>query len=45
MKTTPEHKSRRVYAKPAVIFEAKLEAQAGSPLGLPDPLGDLTNPQ
>jgi hypothetical protein len=45
MKATPEHKPRRAYTKPAVIYEAKLEAQAGSPLGLPDLLDDLTNPQ
>lgn len=30
-----------VYEAPAIIFEATLEARAGSPLGLPDPL-DLT---
>jgi len=34
---------RRGYQSPAVIYEAKLEVRAGSPLGISDP-GDLSDP-
>lgn len=29
---------RRPYEPPAVVYEAKLEVRAGSPMGVPDPL-------
>lgn len=41
----PIHTPRSVYAAPAIVYDARLEAQAGSPLGLPDPLNDLNLPQ
>jgi len=37
MKTT--HTTRKPYQRPAIVYSAKLEAQAGSPLS--DPLQDL----
>ncbi len=41
--------STKVYVKPAIVHELKLETRAGSPLGggnLVDPLGiDPANPQ
>ncbi len=36
---------RKPYLPPAIIHELDLETRAGSPLGLPDPLGeDITDP-
>jgi hypothetical protein len=32
---------RRAYEPPAVVYESDLEARAGTPLGIPDPLGEL----
>jgi hypothetical protein len=37
--------SRQIYEAPAVVYEAELEARAGSPLGIPDPLGELGDPK
>lgn len=38
--------TRKPYVKPAVAYEARLEAQAGSPIGSPvDWLEDVTLPQ
>jgi hypothetical protein len=37
--------SSRVYEAPAVAYEAELEVRAGSPLGIPDPLGELGDPK
>jgi len=31
--------TRKPYAKPEIIHELELETRAGSPLGMPDPLG------
>jgi hypothetical protein len=36
--------ARPAYEPPAIIYEADLEVRAGSPLGIPDPLGDLGDP-
>ena len=33
------------YEPPAVIYEAELEVRAGTPLGIPDPLGELGDPK
>lgn len=35
-----ETKTKRPYTEPAIIFDLELETKAGSPLGMPDPLGD-----
>ena len=32
---------QRAYEPPAVVYESNLEVRAGSPLGIPDPLGEL----
>jgi hypothetical protein len=32
--------ARKPYLTPAIIHELELETRAGSPLGLPDPLGE-----
>lgn len=32
--------ARKPYLSPAIIHEMDLETRAGSPLGLPDPLGE-----
>ena len=32
----PEAPSRKPYEKPGVVYEARLEVRAGSPLGMPD---------
>lgn len=29
---------RRPYEPPAIVYEVRLDARAGSPMGLPDPL-------
>ena len=36
---------QRVYEPPAVVYESELEVRAGSPLGIPDPLGALGDGQ
>lgn len=37
--------ARKPYLTPAIIHELELETHAGSPLGLPDPIGeDFTVP-
>jgi hypothetical protein len=40
--TPPPTVERKPYQRPQVVYEARLEAQAGSPLG--DTLGDLLDP-
>ncbi|MCS6845173.1 MAG: hypothetical protein NZ528_12765 [Caldilineales bacterium] len=38
--------SRKPYVKPVIVYEARLEAQAGSPIGSPvELLEDLTLPK
>lgn len=37
--------TRPAYEPPAVVYEAELEARAGSPLGIPDPLDPLGAPK
>ena len=47
LQTTPaEDVTRQPYIKPAIAHELRLETRAGTPLGMPDPLGiDPTKPQ
>lgn len=42
METTEQ--TQLAYEPPAVVYEAALEVRAGSPLGIPDPLGELGDP-
>ncbi len=41
---TEPRQERKPYEAPAVVFEAALEVRAGTPLGIPNLLGDLTDP-
>jgi hypothetical protein len=42
---TQTMEARKPYLNPAIIHELELETRAGSPLGLPDPIGeDFTVP-
>lgn|GEM_PF-782613 len=41
---TESRQDRTPYEPPAVVFESKLEVRAGSPVRIPNPLGDLPDP-